>query len=368
MQPEPGGLTRSPNQRQPKQPTITDMTLSSDLAQRQLDIERWLQQLGRDTTSPPRLASSDASTRRYWRVDCGEESLIVMDEPPALGGESIAPFVDVQRRLRHAAVDVPAIHAVDEPAGLVLLEDLGDATLFHWLPEADPAEGGEKLAQAVDLLPTIAHADFTGLPAFDAPRLRTEMDLLPDWYLDRLQNRSFTAAEHGIWQAACDRIAERLQRMPQVFVHRDYHSRNLMVCGNRLITIDFQDAVSGPLPYDLVSLLRDSYIDWPEPQVEAMQTRFHRLARAQGLYAGDLPQFHEDFAWVAVQRHLKVLGIFARLSVRDGKHDYLGDLPLTWRHLHKALDRLPELADLKTLLADRAPTSPTGQTTAERWA
>lgn len=331
------------------------MTQSPDIHQRRLDIERWLKQLGHPITAAPEPASSDASTRRYWRVQCGDESLIVMDEPPELGGDSIEPFVDVQKRLTRAAVDVPTIYAVDDQTGLVLLEDLGDATLFHWLPDASETEVDAKLIQAVDMLPAIAKSDRHDLPVFDAPRLQTEMELLPDWYLDRLLARSFSASERRVWQTACRGITDRLNAMPQSFVHRDYHSRNLMVLGDRMVTIDFQDAVSGPLPYDLVSLLRDSYIDWPEPLVEAMQARFHRQVHEQGLYEADLQQFREDFAWVAVQRHLKVLGIFARLSIRDGKHRYLDDLPLTWRHLQKSLAKCPELTELKDLLSNRAP-------------
>lgn len=330
------------------------MTVTMHSDPRAAAIELWLRQLGLPCIEPPALASSDASTRRYWRIRIADGSRIVMDESVI---ESIPPFVDVQQRLARAGVPVPHIEGVDVELGLVLLEDLGDDTFFHWMPNHDEQAIAARLAQAVDLLPTVATANATGLPAFDADRLQTEMELLPDWYLDRLLDKPFSAQERARWETVCRRITDRLTAMPQVFVHRDYHSRNLMVQPDRLITIDFQDAVTGPLPYDLVSLLRDSYVDWSEPQVIAMQQRFHQQAREHGLYADSEASFREDFAWVAVQRHLKVLGIFARLSIRDGKHRYLDDLPLTWQHLHKSLDQIPALADLANLLAGRAPES-----------
>lgn len=325
-------------------------TMQPDL--RAAAIDRWLGQLGQPCLEPPTLASSDASTRRYWRVRIQDGSRIVMDESVI---ESIPPFVDVQQRLARIGVPVPYIEAVDVEAGLVLLEDLGDDTFYHWMPQQDAQSITDRLTQAVDLLPSIASTTSVGLPAFDANRLQTEMELLPEWYLGRLLDKPFSAEERARWEAVCRKITDRLTAMPQVFVHRDYHSRNLMVQPDRLVTIDFQDAVTGPLPYDLVSLLRDSYVDWSEPQVVAMQIRFHQLAQAQGLYAENEHCFREDFAWVAVQRHLKVLGIFARLSIRDGKHRYLDDLPLTWQHLHKSLGQIPALADLAALLSDRAP-------------
>jgi len=331
-------------------------TMQPDL--RAAVIDRWLGQLGQPCLEPPTLASSDASTRRYWRVRIQDGSRIVMDESVI---KSIPPFVDVQQRLARVGVPVPYIEAVDVESGLVLLEDLGDDTLYHWMPRQDAQAVADRLIQAVDLLPNIANTANAGLPAFDADRLQTEMELLPEWYLDRLLEKPLSTEERARWENACRAITERLTGMPQVFVHRDYHSRNLMVQQDRLITIDFQDAVTGPLPYDLVSLLRDSYVDWPEAQVAAMQQRFHQQTQEHGLYADNVASFREDFAWVAVQRHLKVLGIFARLSIRDGKHRYLNDLPLTWRHLHKSLDQIPALADLSALLSDRTPDNRPGK-------
>ncbi len=309
-----------------------------------------------DLTEPPELASSDASARRYWRLSLpNQRSLIVMDAPPP--GEAIAPFLAVAERLRAAGVPVPDCGAVDLTHGFLLLEDLGDCTLFQWRHGHAVREVEGKLAEAVHLLPRIAAADARGLPTFDQSRLNQEMDLFRDWYIPHEAARPFTENDHAKWLCWRDTISAKLITQPQVFVHRDYHSRNLMVheANGALVTIDFQDAVSGPLAYDLVSLLRDSYIDWPEPAVEAMQALFWQ-SLPDTLKAGKLlAEFRQDFAWVAVQRHLKVLGIFARLSHRDGKHGYLLNLPLTWQHLQKALTALPELAELAAWIEDFDP-------------
>ncbi len=305
---------------------------------------------------PPILASSDASARRYWRITHADQrSGMVMDAPPP--GEAIAPFLSVADRLEAAGVPVPQRGAVDLEQGFLLLEDLGDCTLFQWRHGHSVQAVEEKLAEAVRWLPVIARADASGLPVFDAERLNREMNLFPEWYAPHVAAHPFTAADRATWQAARDLISARLIAQPQVFVHRDYHSRNLMVHehSGALVTIDFQDAVTGPLAYDLVSLLRDSYIAWPEPLVESMQALlWHSLPDT--LRGGrSLQEFQQDFAWVAVQRHLKVLGIFARLSERDGKHGYLKDIPLTWQHLHKALAALPELAPFTDWLTAFAP-------------
>ncbi|ANJ67734.1 hypothetical protein A9404_10410 [Halothiobacillus diazotrophicus] len=308
-----------------------------------------------DAHTPPVLVSSDASGRRYWRTRLKTgETRIVMDAPPP--GEDTLPFIDVLERLTRIGIPVPALYGRNTTEGFLLLEDLGDETLFRWRHGQTAEQVIGKLATAVDLLPELAGADTDGLPRFDAARLAREMDLLPDWYLRHYKQQVLSDELLTQWSAIRNRICDRLTAMPQVFVHRDYHSRNLMVQPDRLTVIDFQDAVRGPLAYDLVSLLRDSYIDWPEETVQTMQARFWAALPDTLRQTGNLVEFRKDFAWVAVQRHLKVLGIFARLSFRDGKHGYLNDLPLTWRHLQRALDGTPELADLAALLAPFAPT------------
>ncbi|MGM0516869.1 MAG: aminoglycoside phosphotransferase family protein [Pseudomonadota bacterium] len=293
-------------------------------------------------------ASSDASNRRYWRAVREDDSRIVMDSPP--DREPLDSFLDVHARLERAGLPVPRIHARDVEHGFLLLEDLGGDTLFSWQSRASADDRHRALAECRAQLVPLAAVERSGLPAFDADRLITEMQLFDDWYRGRLLGHDWSVDERHRWQEVVTRIAERLTAMEPVFVHRDYHSRNLMPAGGRWAIIDFQDAVAGPLAYDLVSLLRDSYIDWAGEIVEREIDAFWEQARAAGLTAKPLKTFREDFAWVAVQRHLKVLGIFARLSRRDGKHGYLDDLPLTWRHLQWALARVPELAPLAELV------------------
>ncbi len=311
-----------------------------------------------DADAPPTLASADASARRYWRVRLTDGSTrMIMDAPPP--GENIGAFLAIQARLHAAKVPVPEIEAHDLAQGFLILEDLGDCTLFQWRHGHSVGAVNAQLQKAVALLPGIAATETCGLPTFDPARLNAEMDLLPDWYAAHYHQRPFTEAQRQAWQTLRDTISARLQTMPQVFVHRDYHSRNLMVRDgdqtNALVCIDFQDAVQGPLAYDLVSLLRDSYIDWPQTQVTALQEYFWAQLPPAHQSHQNLAQFQADFNWVAVQRHLKVLGIFARLSARDGKQGYLKDLPLTWKHLQRALAGIAELAPLAELLTPYAP-------------
>lgn len=301
-----------------------------------------------------RAASSDASNRRYWRAEHPDgETRIVMDSPP--DKEPLGAFLDVHARLERAGLPVPRIHARDLDAGFLLLDDLGSETLFSWQEEADSKARSAALSDCRAQLIPVAKVERDGLPAFDASRLATEMQLFDEWYRAGHLGVEWTPEQQGRWQALRDRIAERLAAMPPVFVHRDYHSRNLMRSEGEWAIIDFQDAVAGPLAYDLVSLLRDSYIDWPGEWVEREIEAFWTQAREAGLTEASQQAFIEDFAWVAVQRHLKVLGIFARLSRRDGKHGYLDDLPLTWRHLEWALDRAPQLAPLRELITGLEP-------------
>ncbi|MFO7808835.1 aminoglycoside phosphotransferase family protein [Guyparkeria sp.] len=306
-----------------------------------------------------RSASSDASNRRYWRAQGPKgDSLVVMDSPP--DKEPLDSFLDVQARLEKAGLPVPQIHAKDLKGGFLLLDDLGNDTLFSWQAEAAPTERENALAECRAQLTAVARVERERLPAFDVPRLATEMQLFDDWYRAGHLDLSWSDDQARRWEDMRERIATRLAAMPPVFVHRDYHSRNLMRGEKGWAIIDFQDAVAGPLAYDLVSLLRDSYIDWPADWVEREIEAFWQQARASGLTKASLEGFIEDFAWVAVQRHLKVLGIFARLSRRDGKHGYIDDLPLTWRHLHWALDRAPELAPLRELVVGLEPENARG--------
>jgi aminoglycoside/choline kinase family phosphotransferase len=299
-------------------------------------------------------ASDDASFRRYYRIRRGEAqpSLVAMDAPP--DKENCAAFVHVARLFAGAGVHVPAIHAQDLEQGFLLLSDLGDTT---YLDELDERNAGKLYEDALDALLKIQLASRPGLlPEYGRELLERELRLFPDWYVARQLQRELDAAQLRTVEKAFSTILENNLGQAQVFVHRDYHSRNLMVCEPCPGILDFQDAVYGPITYDLVSLLRDAYIAWDEERVIDWAIRYWEKARAAGLpVPSDFSDFYRDFEWMGAQRQLKVLGIFARLSFRDGKHGYLKDQPLVMSYLRRTCGRYRELAALGRLLEELEP-------------
>lgn len=296
-------------------------------------------------------ASSDASFRRYFRLHQPQRSLIVMDAPPE--HEDIRPFERIGRRLETHGVHVPHIHASCAKRGLMLLEDLGNTP---YLARLDTACVDDLYGAAMTALLHIQTCPTDGLPAYDEHLLLREMRLFDEWYLDRHLGLRLTEEERALLAQVYTALSARARTQPQVFVHRDYHSRNLMVTQERSPgIIDFQDAVIGPLTYDLISLLRDSYIEWPEERVMHWARAYHRRAAEAGLTTADWADFRQDFDWMSAQRHLKVAGIFARLHHRDGKSGYLKDIPLTLRNLRKALTPYPEFAGFLRWLEARLP-------------
>ena len=294
-------------------------------------------------------ASDDASFRRYFRITrgAGEASLIAMDAPP--DKEDCRPFVHVAGLFAKAGVHVPEIHAQDLDRGFLLLSDLGTITYLAALD----AQNAEKLyAEALDALVRIQQASRPGvLPDYDSALLERELRLFPDWYVERQLGRSLDARQRDALDKTCAALLANNLAQPRVFVHRDYHSRNLMVCSPCPGVLDFQDAVYGPITYDLVSLLRDAYIAWGEEQVIDWAVRYWEKARAARLpVAADFAEFYRDFEWMGAQRQLKVLGIFARLSRRDGKDGYLKDQPRVMRYLRRTCERYNDLAPLARLL------------------
>jgi N-acetylmuramate 1-kinase len=312
-------------------------------------LQRWLAAtLGnRDVSIAP--ASDDASFRRYFRIRRGEAqpSLIVMDAPP--DRENCGPFVHVAQILAEAGVHVPKIHAQDLEQGFLLLSDLGSTT---YLDALDEHNAGRLYADALDALLRIQRASRPGLlPDYGRELLEKELRLFPDWYVARQLRRELDATQLQTLEKAFSAILDNNLAQPRVFVHRDYHSRNLMVCEPCPGILDFQDAVYGPISYDLVSLLRDAYIAWDEERVIDWAIRYWEKARAQGLpVRRDFADFYRDFEWMGAQRQLKVLGIFARLSFRDGKDGYLKDQPLVMSYLRRTCGRYPELAALGRVL------------------
>jgi aminoglycoside/choline kinase family phosphotransferase len=316
---------------------------------RLVELERWL---GAQFPSQPFTlapASADASFRRYLRLSLGDgRSFIAMDAPP--DKEDCRPFLHVAGLFAAAGAHVPAIHAQDAAAGFLLLEDLGEATYLDCLERnQDPQP---LYAAAIDTLIRIQLASRPDvLPDYGRALLERELNLFPDWYLARELRRELAPDEQQVLRAAFEALLANNLAQPRVFVHRDYHSRNLMRSDPLPGVLDFQDAVYGPITYDLVSLLRDAYVRRDEAQVIDGAVRYWEKARKAGLpVRADFAEFYRDFEWMGAQRQLKVAGIFARLCHRDGKARYLADLPVVMEYLLATCRRYRELAPLAHLL------------------
>lgn len=301
-------------------------------------------QLGIDAPSGEPVAG-DASFRRYFRVSDGAASWILMDAPP--GKEDSAPFVDIAGRLRDAGLHAPEVLHADLENGFLLLEDLGD-TLLRPCITTNTAD--EWFPRLFDVLETMASdVDATGLPEYDRQRLLDELELFPRWYLERHHGLTLDCEQWDAWEALCTRLVAAAYEQPRVFVHRDFHSCNLLDAPDGTIgLIDFQDAVRGPLTYDFVSLLWDRYIAWPRSRLEGWMEDFR--ARVAPETPPDTWVTWCD--WMGLQRNLKVVGIFARLHHRDDKADYLDMIPQFWRYVREVLPRYPEFADFDALLDD----------------
>jgi len=312
-------------------------------------LRQWLETTLGSSDFSVAPASDDASFRRYFRIRRGEAqpSLVAMDAPP--DRENCLAFVHVAHLFAEAGVHVPEIRAQDLERGFVLLSDLGSTT---YLDALDERSAGRLYGDALDALLRIQLASRPGvLPDYDKQLLERELRLFPDWYVARQLQRELGAAQREILEKAFSTLLANNLGQARVFVHRDYHSRNLMVCEPCPGILDFQDAVYGPITYDLASLLRDAYVAWEEERVIDWAVRYWEKARKAYLpVAGDFADFYRDFEWMGAQRQLKVLGIFARLLFRDGKDGYLKDQPLVMRYLRRTCERYRELAALAHLL------------------
>ena len=310
-------------------------------------IAAWL----RDTlaTSAFRFepASEDASFRRYFRVTAGSRSWIAMDAPPPM--EDCGPFVSVLGLLRGAGVNAPALHAADVGRGFLLLDDLGSRC---YLDVVDDGNADSLYADAFTaLLDMQCGIGRERVPPYDERKLRDEMALFGEWFLARHLGIELGRALSRALAGTVEALLRACTEQPQVFVHRDYHSRNLMHLDRRNPgVIDFQDAVAGPVTYDLVSLLRDVYIRWPERRVADWLDAYHDLAVSRGLVDPGRRRFRRWFDLTGVQRHLKIAGIFCRLWHRDGKSRYLDDLPLTLAYLAEVSPRYPETESVARIL------------------
>ena len=310
-------------------------------------------------------ASADASFRRYFRAVLdgawsgapGERSLIVMDAPPA--HEDCRPVIHVAQLLAAAGVHAPRVVASDVERGFLLLTDLGTTTFASAL---DAASAPHLYGDAIDALVRWQRASREHeLPTYDDALLRRELALFPDWYVARHLGHPLSPAERDALERTFALLLANNLAQPRVFVHRDYHSRNLMVSAPNPGVLDFQDAVYGPITYDLVSLLRDAYVEWDEELQLDWAIRYWERARAEALpVRADFADFWRDFEWMGVQRQLKVLGIFARLKHRDGKSRYVEDMPRVLRYVQRAAARYRELDALSALLDTLARSEPDG--------
>ena len=298
-------------------------------------------------------ASSDASFRRYFRVVCDDSTLIAMDAPPP---EDVRPYLHVSALLEPLGIHVPHIYETDAERGFVLLEDLGST---HYL--AQLGAGGDPQRLYGDALQALAEIQLRGAAAaaelspYDRAPLARELAELPEWFLEKHLALELTSGEREMIAAAFEFLIGEALSQPEVFVHRDYHSRNLMVLAERNPgVIDFQDALRGPIGYDLVSLLKDCYISWPRARVLEWVSGYRALLQSRGGRVGGGPaQFLRWFDLIGAQRHIKVLGRFARLWYRDGKPGYLRDLPLTLDYVRETCRLYPELAALSEFLERR---------------
>lgn len=297
-----------------------------------------------------RPASADASFRRYFRLDArGIEggTAIAMDAPPPQ--EDTRPFVHVAALLHQAGLNAPRVLAQDLAQGFLLLTDLGSTTYLAALDEDNADELFEAATAALVRWQLASRADV--LPPYDEALLQRELDLFPDWYLGRHLGLALNPSQQQLLQSASRQLIDACLAQPRVFVHRDYMPRNLMVTSPTPGILDFQDAVFGPIAYDVVSLLRDAFVSWPEERVLDWTIRYWERARRAGLpVEPDFADFYRAFEWTGLQRHLKVLGIFARINYRDGKPEYLADTPRFVAYARAVARRYQPLAPLARLL------------------
>jgi aminoglycoside/choline kinase family phosphotransferase len=305
-------------------------------------IKTWMQETGWDDWQIE-PASEDASFRRYFRLSKDDATAILMDA--SLEKEALKPFLDVTRRLLDADVSAPKILEQSPDLGYLIIEDFGST---HYLDLLNENNFIKLYSKAIDTIVTMQQSDPEGLPLYDKAFLCFEMELMNEWFLEKYLELDLTAEQKAMLNRTLDAISDAVLEQPQeLFVHRDYHSRNMLLTqDDRLGIIDYQDAMNGALTYDLVSLLKDCYIRFEREDIEALALSFRDK---KGVDADDAT-FLRWFDFMGLQRHIKVLGVFARLYLRDNKDGYLNDLPLTLRYAIEAAERYDETRELAELL------------------
>jgi len=318
--------------------------------QRQKQLSEWLSSLYPNQPFTLAPASADASFRRYFRATFTDGATrIVMDAPPQ--HEDCKPFLHIGKLFEEAGAHVPHVFAQDMTQGFLLLSDLGDTT---YLQALDANNARQLYDHAIDALIKIQLASKPNeLPPYDEALLRRELNLFPEWYIAKHLGVTLSEKQQAKLEEVFARILKNNLAQPCVYVHRDFHSRNLMVSEPNPGVLDFQDAVYGPITYDLASLFKDAYIKWEEAEIIDWLIRYWEKARKAGLpVREDFADFYRDYEMMGVQRHIKVLGIFARLYHRDGKDGYLKDMPLVMTYLHKACERYIDLKPLLNILLE----------------
>ena len=307
----------------------------------------WARQALDDANVQLVRASVDAGFRSYWRTAGHVPTTIVMDSPPAK--EDVRPWLRLHAMLDAGGVRVPRILSRDVDQGFLLLEDLGADTLLHVL-DADNAD--DLFDGALSQLLKIQAIAPIGLPAYDDALLSRELRLFDEWFLGRHLGMTLDAGDKQVLEHAYQLLIDAALAQPRVLVHRDFMPRNLMPAIDGPAVLDFQDAVVGPIAYDVISLFKDAFISWPEARVQQWVERYHARAAAAGLPVSSLQDFRRDADWIGLQRHLKVIGIFARLNHRDGKPKYLTDVPRFFAYLDEVLPRYAEFAPLRAFIDD----------------
>lgn len=322
--------------------------MNVDVDQRKQELQQWVcHYLGHPAEGVS--ASSDASFRRYFRFDDGDVSLVAMDAPPE--SEDCRPFVKVAELLAMAGLNVPKIHAQDLNQGFLLLSDLGKQT---WLDVLNKNNADELFALAISALLQIQTIDArVVLPEYDRALLQRELELFPDWYLQEQLGLEIDSSLQQRLDEVFELLIVNALKQPQVFVHRDFMPRNLMQSEPNPGVLDFQDAVWGPISYDPICLFKDAFISWPEQRVQGWLRDYWQQAQAMALPVPEsFEQFQFDCDLMGAHRHLKVIGIFARICHRDGKPRYLQDVPRFFKYLNTVVKRQPKLSPLANLLAD----------------
>lgn len=316
--------------------------------QRQQQLSIWLQSLYPNQTFTLAPASADASFRRYFRATFADgASKIIMDAPPE--HEDCLPFLHVGKLFEDAGTHVPHVYAQDLAQGFLLLSDLGNTTYLQALNAGNAAQLYGAATDALIQIQLASRPD--ELPPYDEALLRRELNLFPDWYIAKHLGVTLSEKQQAKLEEVFARIVKNNLAQPNVYVHRDFHSRNLMVTEPNPGVIDFQDAVCGPITYDLASLFKDAYIRWEEYEIMDWLIKYWEKARKAGLpVRADFGEFYRDYEMMGAQRHLKVLGIFARLYHRDGKDGYLKDMPLVMDYLRRACVRYIDLKPLLNIL------------------